>query len=249
MPIQPLILIGGIDPSTHAGLFADARVVSKLNHPYRCIVTALTAQNDSHFFTWGPSSPKVFRQSLASLGPRVSYVKIGMVGNLSHIQILSAWLKKVRPKQVIWDPVLHSTSGGSLMQAKAWNQSLQDLLKQCTLLTPNFDEALWILGKEGADTHALEPIAQNLFEKASGKLSAILLKGGHAPKTHGSKKVFDILADASGIHSFSHERLSKKVRGTGCTLATAILVYLSQGKDLREAYLKAYRFTKNLLWG
>lgn len=242
---KTLVLLGGIDPTGNAGLLADSRVLESFKLPHVLVVTALTAQTDSKFFGWKGVSPKIFTKQLQSCGPKIWGVKIGMLGDLQILPILLRWLKKVKPREVVWDPVISSSSGGKLISTSKWNASLQKLSEQTTLWTPNLPEAEWILGTRINSLTKMEKAARDLFAIGKTKGRAVLLKGGHLP---GDSKVTDVLADGSGIAKFHSLRRPQDPRGSGCTLATALLAYLAQGSSKREAARKARSLVRRRLF-
>ena len=87
-----LVAIGGMDPTTHAGLMADARVFEHYSLPYRTITTAVTAQSNRKFLSYEAVSLKTFRDQLNSIKEGVLGVKIGMLGSTRFLTPLFAWL-------------------------------------------------------------------------------------------------------------------------------------------------------------
>lgn len=242
---KTLVLLGGIDPTGNAGLMADSRVLESFKLPHVSVVTALTAQTDSRFIGWEGVSPKIFAKQLQSCGPKVWGIKIGMLGDLQILPILLRWLKKVKPREVVWDPVLNSSSGGKLISTSKWNTSLKRLSEQTTLWTPNLPEAEWILGMNLNSLTKMEQAARDLFALGKTKGRAVLLKGGHFAR---GAQVTDVLADGSGIAKFHTPRRPRNPRGTGCTLASALLAYLAQGCSKREAVRKARSLVRRRLF-
>jgi hydroxymethylpyrimidine/phosphomethylpyrimidine kinase len=186
-----------------------------------------------------------------------------MLGDTKLIAPLLKWLDRVKPRQVIWDPVFASSSGGKLISAGKWNRTLENLLRRTTIWTPNIPEAEWILNRPIKNITDMEsaisalhnllhdhlPVARG-FSPALGPKGResrwILLKGGHLPKK--TKHVLDLLTDGKKIHRFKAKRRPKNPRGTGCTLASALLAYLFQGWPLprsvamARSYLKSAKF-------
>lgn len=247
---KTLILIGGIDPTGNAGLFADAKVMQHYKMPFYAIPTAVTAQSDIKFFGSEPVSISLFRQQLKILPPQIHGVKIGMLATLQHTKILRDWLKKTKPKFVVWDPVLCSSSGGVLLNTKQWNPTLQKLLKQCHIFTPNIPEAEWILGRKlnANETRKwVQEAAKDIFQQArSSNLKGVLIKGGHAASS--SPWMKDIFWDGKSFTTFRSKRKNMNPRGTGCTLASAILTELSLGKDLVSAIHNARSYVQKYLF-
>lgn len=247
MKSQPLILIGGIDPGAQAGLFADARVAERLRTPYRVIPTALTSQSDQKMWGWEATSPKLFSSMLASLPKKVRGIKIGMLGKKTHLKLVLEWIQSLSDPLVIWDPVRESSSGGSLLEIPKWNLNLEKLWHHCTLITPNFPEAQWILKMDlGQASSKLSAVLDGLQDKIQHPHTHVLLKGGHlSPR---SPVVQDTLISHRGTWTFQHPRIKGKVRGTGCTLATALAIYLSRGHSLNRAYRLAHGYLKKHLF-
>jgi hydroxymethylpyrimidine/phosphomethylpyrimidine kinase len=258
---RKIILIGGLDPTGHAGVLADARTLEDMGLPYFTVVTALTAQTDKRFFGWESCSLKIFRQQLKACGKNIWGVKIGMVGDTRLIAPLVQWLDRVKPHHVLWDPVFQSSSGGRLISAKKWNGELGKLLARTTLFTPNIPEAEWILGRsitniidmESAiiDLHDHLPVVSSSLAPPHGgvrgvlrplprsrqakdqKSHWVLLKGGHLPPKQ--KQIVDLLSDGKKIYRFSAKRRKKNPRGTGCTLGSALLANLATGCSVPDA--------------
>ena len=92
------------------------------------------------------------------------------------------------------------------------------------------------LGLTITDTAGMELAARALHLMGA---KHVLVKGGHL--TEGV--VTDILFDGTVFTRFTAPRvLSRNTHGTGCTLASAIATYLSQGEPLPGAVLRAKLF-------
>lgn len=239
---KKIVLIGGLDPTGHAGLLADVRVLEDLGLPYFTVATALTAQTDKRFFAWESCSPKLFRGQLEACGSDIIGVKIGMLGDTRLIPPLVQWLDRVQPRHVLWDPVFESTSGGKLISAKKWNGGLKNLLHRTTLWTPNIPEAEWVLGRSITHTIDMEGAAEELWKMGKKQDCWVLLKGGHLPRKQ--KWIVDLLYDGKKIRRFSGKRLKKNPRGTGCTLGSALLSYLVQNRPITQALKQARAYLK-----
>jgi hydroxymethylpyrimidine/phosphomethylpyrimidine kinase len=244
-----VIVIGGSDPSGGAGIQADLSTLNSLKVPAFSVVTALTAQTEKKFASYEMVSAKNFNdqlKSLSLLAPQ-SIVKIGMLGSGSLIPPLVAWLKKNRPRFVILDPVLRSSTGYRLLD-KEGIRLLPTLLPYVDLLSPNLPEAEALAGIKIKEVERMEEAGKKLLKKVR---RAVLVKGGHL---QGSKAV-DLLITKSKpsrsqkgkisyfplkkgdpvdfVTTFPQKRiLGKGVHGSGCTLASALAGYLFLGKSL-----------------
>jgi len=223
-----VLLVGGLDPSGHAGVLADARVFERFGIPYQVALTALTAQSEKKFFEWEPVSIPLFRAQLEAAGRRIRGVKLGMLATPAHVQALLVWLKKTRPRFVVWDPVLRSSTGTLLFRGKAEHPSLRELWRQSDAVTPNWPEAEWLLGNRIQDFKGGEAAAERLYRKGEIRGRFLVLKGGHG---NDAKVSTDLVRHSGGLTRLRAPRRPGSRRGSGCTFASSLLVGLCQGKD------------------
>ena len=135
-------------------------------------------------------------------------------------------LKKFRIKKIILDPVMVAKGGTKLIDNAAINFIKNKLIKKTLLITPNIPEAE-ILTKIKINTTKDMIKAGKILIRLGAK--NVLIKGGHLK----SKEMNDILINKQIIKIFKNKKYSSKnTHGTGCTLSSAITVYLSCGKDL-----------------
>ena len=111
---------------------------------------------------------------------------------------------------------------------------VKELFPLAVVVTPNLDEAGWLLGRKIDGVDALDEAAQAL--RALGAPAA-LLKGGHLP----GDWVVDVLAlpDGTCQHLASQRIATHNGHGTGCTLSSAIASYLALGLSLPQAVRQA----------
>lgn len=130
--------IAGSDCSGGAGLQADNKSFISFGVYGANIVTAVTAQNSksvSDVLVMPPAQIRSQWQALADEYP-ADVIKLGMLGNAEVIDTLIELLSESRA-QVVCDPVLIATNGGSLMES---SQSYLKLLPFVDLITPNEEE-------------------------------------------------------------------------------------------------------------
>lgn len=95
-----------------------------------------------------------------------------------------------------------------------------------TLLTPNHPEAARLLGRERIDDPGE---AAEALRRAGW--NAVLLKGGHGSDS--TTMIRDVLAVEDRCITVERSRVAGgTVRGTGCTLASAIAAWLGRGLAL-----------------
>lgn len=161
----------------------------------------------------------------------VAAIKTGMLYSPEIVQAITAELTGYTGPIVV-DPVMIATAGESLMLQAAISVYEQSLMPRTTLLTPNLDELIKLLGTSESIRTAdeLQQAAQQLSLRYN---CAILAKGGHL----GGDTCTDILVQKDGsCHRWSHPRtLGISTHGTGCTLSSAVAAHLAHGHDLVKA--------------
>lgn len=221
-----VLVIAGTDSSGGAGLTRDVSVASALGITVSPVVTAVTAQTHKGLVAAELMPPGLVQSQITAAleTARPEAIKIGMLGSSAIAEIVATTLAE-QGLPIVLDPVLKSTSGGTLLQGGL----PKALLSITTLITPNRPESAALTGlPEAADlaqiTHQTR-ILQNLGARA------VLIKGGHAT----GREATDHLFDGDTHHAMSAPRLDVQQRGTGCSLATAIACHLALGQDLKTA--------------
>ncbi|MEO5349231.1 MAG: bifunctional hydroxymethylpyrimidine kinase/phosphomethylpyrimidine kinase [Magnetococcus sp. YQC-3] len=240
----PIILtVAGSDPTAGAGLQADLKTITHLGGYATTAVTAITIQDTQQVHQVYPLPPhqvaEQMRTCLADLP--VACIKLGMLANkeilLTVANILRAWPRI----PVVADPVLAGSKGGTLLDHNGLQPYLEILLPQLTLLTPNLPETTTLTG---LPVHSLPEREQAARQLAQGNQTAILIKGGHGE----GEQLTDLLLNKGKIYLFSNPRLpGPGFHGTGCTLASAISVYLAQGNTIEEAVKKGLLFVQQAI--
>ena len=235
--IGTVLTIAGSDPIGGAGIQADIKTITVLGCYAMSAVTALTVQN-----TLGVTDVMDVPQTFLAAEIDAVFtdvmpdaVKIGMVSNTKSIQTIAERLRFYKPKYVVCDPVMVSTSGHALLQPDAVDALCSELLPLATVITPNLPETAVLLGKEVHNAEEMRSAAEALSAKFG---TAVLVKGGHLTET-----AADILYADGEYHIFETERIrTENTHGTGCTLSSAIASGLAKGLSLPECVkaAKAY---------
>ena len=240
--MSAVLVIAGVDSSGGAGLARDLRTLAQLDTAGLCAVTAVTVQSDTQLIASHLMPPQLVSAAIgaALASGRVAAVKIGMLGSAAIVRAVAAALPAALEVPIVLDPVLASSSGGSLLDAEGRAALVAWLLPRATLLTPNVPEAATLLDAAvAADEAALLQQAQQLRARGA---RAVLLKGGHAP----GAKATDLLLSASGTQRLATARRAGSRRGTGCALATAIAAGLGAGLPLAAACGRAKDYVTQL---
>lgn len=226
-----VLSIAGSDSSGGAGIQADIKAISALGGYAATAITAVTVQNTMGVQTVHPVPAELvgaqIRAVMEDLHPDA--VKIGMTGTVDVIREIARLLRLYAPRQVVFDPVMVSTSGHSLLADEAVGAIGALLMPSVSLVTPNLHEAAVLLGRSVHSVEDMEDAARSLYAKYG---CAFLLKGGHLP----GREMCDVLYDGDRLSRFSGRHIpSRNLHGTGCTLSAAIATLLAQGASLHDA--------------
>lgn len=231
--------IAGSDPSGGAGVQADLKTFTLLGCYGQAAVTALTVQNTQGVKkSVAVDEALVFEQIEVVMSDWLPQaVKIGMVPNAAVARGIARALRSYRPRFVVYDPVMVSTSGLRLMLPETLEVVRTELLPCCTLLTPNLPEARVLAGNEHAEA---EVLARRLCNEL--QLPAILVKGGHR-----SGEPVDVLYDGN-LYAYTAPRIdTPNAHGTGCVLSSAIAAFVAKGQPLQQAVGSAKQFLTSAL--
>ncbi len=227
-----LLSIAGSDSGGGAGIQADLKTFSALGCYGMTALAALTAQNTRGVRAIHPVPPAFLKAQLEAVLDDIGAdaVKIGMLHSPEMVEVVAWAIDEYQLRQVVLDPVMVATSGDRLMAQETVQLLVDQLFPRATVVTPNLDEASLLLGRNVEDAAALEPAVAALLALGA---PAVLLKGGHLP----GHAVVDLLGQADGHRQrWESARIAThNGHGTGCTLSSAIAVYLAQGQALPDA--------------
>lgn len=229
------LTIAGSDPSGGAGMQADLKTFSALGVYGTTAITAVTVQNTQSVKYVHTLPPQVVYDQIVGVMEDlcVDAVKIGMVNDADTLDAIVRALSERKPKFLVVDPVMVSTSGCALMQPDALAIMKERLLPMADLVTPNLPEA-WTLA--GTDT-SVDDAAQKILRLG---VKALLIKGGHAEGK--TKTDYLYINNGGGVMrvEFTSETVeTKNTHGTGCTLSSAIAAFAARGCGLEDAVRKA----------
>lgn len=236
-----MLTVAGFDPSCGAGTAADLKTISACGGYGVAVLTAMTIQNSLSVQRVICVEPIVLRQQLecllADVMPRA--VKIGMLASLENVDVLADVLGSYRLPHVVLDPVMHSSSGHSLLNADALDILKSRLLPMADCVTPNIDEAEWLAGGQARDIEGMKEAALRLVQMGC---KAAVITGGHLPEP------IDVLYDGQTWELFSGTHIdSNNTHGTGCTFSSAIATYLALDSSLKDAIARAKQFVSQAL--
>ena len=237
-PTARILIIAGSDSGGGAGIQADIKTVAILGgHPMTAI-TAVTAQNTLGVDAVHPIPTEVILAQIdAVVGDiGVDAVKVGMIGSAFAAKQVAVRLQEIKALQpglpIVFDPVMVSTSGSPLAD-DATVAAFGRLMDIATLATPNLPELKRLTSEEDPVAAALHLVGQHGC--------AVLIKGGHDE----GDALADALIEEDNMTSWQGQRIdTTSTHGTGCTLASAIAVFLAQGSSLPDAVSRAREFVR-----
>ncbi len=228
-----VLSIAGSDPSGGAGIQADIKTITVLGGYAMSAITAITVQNSLGVTAIEVLAPQlVAAQIAACVGDiGVDAVKIGMLGSGA---VAAAVADAVRGLgvPVVFDPVMFASAGASRGASLADDGAVagfEALMRLATLTTPNVAELAALGGHEGMAARGI----------------AYLAKGGDA----GTERIEDLLiVPGDSERRFAAARIdTRHTHGTGCTLSSAIAVFLARGAALPEAVDRARGVVRSAL--
>lgn len=229
-----VLTIAGSDSGGGAGIQADLKTFAAYGMHGLSAIAALTAQNTQGVQAIHVPPPKFLRAQLDSVFSdfAIRAVKIGMLANKAIIDVVADALEKYKPKYIVLDPVMISSSGHPLLEMRAIQHLVERLFPLATVITPNIDEAVLLLGHSINNDDEAEGALVELLAMGA---KAVLLKGGHLR----GKYVIDRLDTGKALYEFEHPRLKISGHGTGCTLASAMTANMALKKSLPDACQEA----------
>lgn len=237
--IPAALTIAGSDSGGGAGIQADLKTFAALGVHGTSALTCVTAQNLRAVTAVQAVRPAILRAQIDAVfdGFAPVAIKTGMLFSKSLIETVVECLE-MRPRvPLVVDPVMIATSGAELLRADAVTAMKRFLLPRATLITPNLDEAAFLLGGALNDIEDMRAGARSLHRDYG---CAVLLKGGHLK---GGREAVDIFYDGDEELILSAPYVKRvSTHGTGCTFSAAITAHLALGVSLSSAAIRAKEY-------
>jgi hydroxymethylpyrimidine/phosphomethylpyrimidine kinase len=238
MPTARILIIAGSDSGGGAGIQADIKTVTMLGGHAMTAVTAVTAQNTQGVTAIHPVPAEVVLAQIdaviSDIG--VDAVKIGMIGGAFAAEQVASRLERLKAEQpgvpIVFDPVMVATSGAALADEPTV-AAFGRLMDVATIATPNLPELKRLTSEEDPVAAALHLVGLHGC--------AVLIKGGHEE----GDALADALIEEDNMTSWQGLRIdTTSTHGTGCTLASAVALFLGQGASLADAVARAREFVR-----
>ena len=241
-----VLSVAGSDSSGGAGIQADLKTFAALGAYGTTVITAITAQNTLGVRAIQSVSIDVFRQQLEAVMSdfEVAAVKVGMLHTSEIVEVLADVLQKIKPPHLVVDPVMVASSGDSLILESTIEKIKTRLFPLASIITPNLKEASLLVNRNVETLEDMKTASHDLLAFGS---QAVLVKGGHLQ----GKIITDVLnlKEENIPHCFDADWIdTQNLHGTGCTLSSAIAVYLGFGLPIIEAVALAKKYVYNAIF-
>lgn len=233
--------ISGSDCSGGAGIAADIKTAHGLGVEICTLITANTVQNSQQLMAVNPIDITILQQQVDCLiaDKPPSVIKVGLLVNTEQVhwlcEVLNSLKKQLPALNVIYDPVGQASVGGTLSTLKATD--LLALIPLLDVITPNIMEAQLLAQ---SDENAINKLASLIVGLGT---KGVIIKGGHSKSNLCSD--FCLTLDQGELKHY--QLTSKRIatdcsHGGGCSFATALACFISQGYLLRDAFTLSKAF-------
>lgn len=233
-----VLTIAGSDSGGGAGIQADIKSFAAAGTFGTSVITSITAQNSKGVFDIFDLPLSIIESQIDAIFTDfdIRCVKTGMLSNTEIIELVVAKLKEYRVSNLVVDPVMVAKGGSRLLQESAVGSIINKLIPLATVITPNIEEAEFMLNIVINDESSMVKAAYKLLKMGS---KYVLLKGGHLK----NNVALDILVGENMEKRYAQPRIvTKNTHGTGCTYASSIAAYLAKGYDIDKAVYIAKQF-------
>ncbi|HSL00706.1 MAG TPA: bifunctional hydroxymethylpyrimidine kinase/phosphomethylpyrimidine kinase [Rubrobacteraceae bacterium] len=220
------------DSGAGAGIQADLKAFLRCGVYGTTAIVATTAQNTVGVTDIYPFPPRVAVAQIEAVAGDIGAdaVKTGMLFNAGIISAVAETLGRLRPPNLVVDPVMVAESGATLLEPEAVDTYKTELFPLASVITPNVNEAFALLDEE-VDEERIEDCAVTL--RALGP-SAVIVTGGHTASGA------DLLYDGERFERIEGPvYASETTHGAGCTHSSSLASFLARGFGLGEAARRA----------
>src|SRR5438045_8700462 len=178
--IPVALTIAGSDSSAAAGVQADLKTFSALGVYGLTAVSCVVAETPGKVSRIEPVSAALVREQINVLAETfpIAAIKTGLLYSREIIKAVARAIVDFKRDRIplIVDPVMIATSGDRLLEPPAVEAYETELFPLAALITPDLDEAAWLLETKIKDRQSMEKAVRELAKKYR---VSVLLKGGH----------------------------------------------------------------------
>lgn len=251
--IPVALTIAGSDPSGGAGIQADIKTFTAVGVYGGAVISSLTVQSTRGVFAVQSVDPRLVKEQIEFVldDLNVTHIKIGMLGSAAVAESVCEALDAYTG-EIIYDPVLVSSSGSRLIDSAGHEKIRSCLLPICTVLTPNLPELSFLAARDCRSKEALQDGARELLQRFP-RLRTIIVTGGHFEPMEQRITDFMIFRNPGRDNGYSHEEITHprittpNTHGTGCTFSAAFAAYHLLCENDREAFRKTVEYMDRLV--
>ena len=232
-----ILTIGGLDPSSGAGITSDIKTFEAHGLYGLSVCTAVTIQNDIDFKSCVWMEKKVIISQITTLFDRfsISAVKIGIIESWEILLEVIQTLKRLNPKiKIVLDPILKASAGFEFHTSQNL-KTLENVLENCNFVTPNYNEIKALFPDKNIE-ETIEFIASK---------TNLYLKGGHRKDKKGWDEVYYNKIGQLNISPIANKVYEK--HGSGCVLSSALTANLALELSLEDTCKNTKRYTEQFL--
>lgn len=232
-----ILTIAGLDPSSGAGITSDIKTFEAHGLYGLSVCTAVTIQNDIDFKDCIWIEKEIILNQIELLFQRfsIAVVKIGIIQSWDVLLDVIQTLKKLNPIiKIVLDPVLKASAGFSFHN-KQDLKVLEEVLKSCDFITPNYVEIEALFPEK-----SIEETIDFISERTN-----IYLKGGHRINKKGWDEVYYSKRVKLNIPPIAETVFQK--HGSGCVLSSALASNLEKGMNIEDACKNVKWYTEHFL--
>lgn len=227
-----MMTIAASDNSGGAGIQQDLKVAERLGFWGLSTLTGITVQDFSSLDLIFPLPLEIIKQQFIKniTSFPVAAIKLGALCSVEIVRLITDLLQEHYQGIVVIDPVLAPTKGEEFISADDI-KVYQELLKQCTVITPNKRELELLTNSKVKDYPEAIEVAQKLAQEYDCN---VYIKGGHFAMS--DSQIEEYLVTPKNITSFTKPRKEFHYsHGTGCFFASALSCFLVKGYSLESA--------------
>jgi len=235
MKKKVILVIGGHDPTSGAGISADIETSAHFGCHALSLLTCSTIQNTNKIVSVNKMPKNYiihgFRELISEF--KIDVIKIGLIPNIQASKEILELLnnKKIKNTPVVIDPIIESGSGTILTNNNNLKFLIENVYPKASLLTPNLLEFNTIENFKKKDcADKIDNIIITNYQIKNNFITLKLIE---------NKKINE--------KNFKIEKYKKTFHGTGCTFATAIACNIAHQNNIEKSIKLALRYIKKTI--
>jgi pyridoxine kinase len=246
-----LHIIAGSESTGSAGVQTDIKTAQAIrvysSSSITCLVSYDPSNDLAHIFH--PIEPTILKEQIKStqyvLEPAT--LKIGMLGTIENVKVVSEAIDNYHYNNIILDPVLvckGTDTNGELDDAFSIDDAIIEwLLPKSNIVTPNLIEAQILSGIKIDSKEDMLTAAKKIAELGP---TVVVVKGG--TRLSGLSATDLVYSKTTGEHTYiENAKVDSVISGAGCTFAAATASYIAKGFTPIDASMAANKFVNTAI--